>query len=62
MANTVSLLRKRSLWGLISVYNTLGEALDYATVKDLQFLLQERAKRIVVKHPHENWEELYAPR
>ena len=62
VANTVSLLRERSIWVLIHMYNTLGGALECATVQDLQFLLQERAKGIVVKQLHENWEELYAPR
>jgi hypothetical protein len=60
--NTVSLLWKRSIWGLIRVYNTLGGALQCAAVKDLQFMLQERAKRIVVKQLNDNWEELYSPR
>ena len=34
--NTVSLLCKRSIWGLIRVYNTLGSTLQCASVRDFQ--------------------------
>ena len=57
-----SRLMKRSIWGLVPVYNKLGATLQCATVKDFQFMLQERAKRIVTKSLLANWEKLYCPR
>ena len=59
---SVSLLRKRSIWGLPKVYNKLGNALSCATVKDFQSLLQERAKAAVAKRLLTDWETFYSPR
>jgi hypothetical protein len=57
-----SLLMRRSISGLIRVYNKLGGAQQCAEVKDFQMLLQERAKSIVRKGLWANWETLYSPR
>jgi hypothetical protein len=57
-----SLLLKRSMWGLVRVYNTLEGTLQCRTVKDFQKHLQDRAKRIVAKRLLEKWECLYSPR
>ena len=53
---------KRSIWGLIGVYNTLGGALTCAAVPDFQRMLQMRAKSIVEKSPLPNWTILYSAR
>jgi hypothetical protein len=55
-------LMKRSIWGLVSVYNTLGGALQCAAVKDFQGMLQSRAKRVVAGSLVADWETLYSPR
>ena len=57
-----SLLMRRSIWGLIRVYNKLRGSLQCAEVKDFQMLLQERAKSIVRKGLLASWETLYSPR
>ena len=57
-----SLLMRRSIWGLVRVYNTLGGALQCAEVKGLQYMLQERAKSVVSKHLLTAWDRLYSPR
>jgi hypothetical protein len=57
-----SRLLRRSLWGLVSIYNRLGGARGCASVADFQKLLQERAKRIVQKRLLANWNTLYSPR
>jgi hypothetical protein len=63
LANTTtSQLMKRSIWGLVPVYNTLGGTLECATVKDFQRHLQDRAKRVVCKHLLSDWGSLYSPR
>ena len=41
----VSLLMRRSIWGLIGVFNKLGNALQYSDVKGFQYVLQERTKQ-----------------
>ena len=61
-AGDSSLLMKRSIWGVASVYNKLGDALCCRDVKGFQFLLQERAKRVVSKRLLSEWEFLYSPR
>jgi len=57
-----SLLMRRSIWGLIRVYNKLGGCAACTTVKDFQCLLQERARSIVAKRLLNEWESLYSPR
>ena len=53
---TVSLLMRRSIWGL----PTLGGALQCSTVNDFQTLLQARVKRIVAKQLLNERESLYS--
>jgi hypothetical protein len=57
-------LLQRSIWGLVRVYNTLGEAATCGTVKDFQRLLQARIVSIIEKRllPEAEWETLYCPR
>ena len=63
LANTrPSLLMKRSIWGLVRIYNTLGSSLQCTSVTAFQKLLQDRAKRVVVKQVWANWPCLYSPR
>ena len=57
-----SRLMRRSIWGLVKVYNGLGGARDCDSVKDFQMVLQERAKRVVAKDLLNEWESLYSPR
>ena len=44
---SASRLIRRSIWGLIRVYNTLGGTLQCTTVRGFQMHVQERAKAIV---------------
>jgi hypothetical protein len=56
-------LIRRSVWGLIPVYNLLGsEAQSIVTVADFQRYLQERAKRLVAAGGYEKWQMMYSPR
>jgi hypothetical protein len=58
-----SLLKRRSIWGLVRVYNTLGGTLQCKFVKDFQQHLQERVKRIICKGLlPEDLDRLYSPR
>ena len=57
-----SKLMRRSTWGLIRVYNTLGGTLQCATVQDFQKHLQDRAKSVVAKKLLVDWATLYSPR
>ena len=57
-----SLLMRRSIWGLVSIYNGLGGARDCSSVCDFQKLLHERAKRVVDKQLLPQWARLYSPR
>ena len=57
-----SRLLRRSIWGLVRVYNNLGATLECATVPDFQRHLQDRAKRVVEKRLTEDWATLYCPR
>ena len=57
-----SLLMKRSIWGLVRVYNNLGGTLQCSTVKDFQKHLQDRTKRVVQKELWTDWGNLYSPR
>ena len=57
-----SRLMKRSIWGLVPVYNKLGNALSCSDVRGFQFLLQERAKAVVSKQLLSQWETLYSSR
>jgi len=57
-----SLLMRRSIWGLVAVYNKLGSALCCNAVKDFQQLLQMRTKSIVAKGLLTDWSSLYSPR
>ena len=59
---TPSLFMKRSLWGLVRIYNSLGATLQCGTVKDFQRHLQDRAKRVVCKNLLADWDTLYSPR
>jgi hypothetical protein len=55
---------RRSVWGLLPVYNRLGSgAQSILTVKDFQFLLQERVKTLITKGMvGEDWASMYSPR
>ena len=53
---------KRSIWGLVRVYNTLGGTLQCGTVKEFQKHLQDRVKRVVEKQLLVEWCTLYSPR
>ena len=57
-----SRLMRRSIWGLVKVYNGLGGARDCDSVKDFQMVVQERAKSVVCKRLLPAWETLYSPR
>jgi hypothetical protein len=57
-----SKLMRRSIWGLVRVYNTLGGTLQCQTVQDFQKHLQERAKAVVTKQLLPDWSSLYSPR
>ena len=57
-----SRLMQRSIWGAVRVYNSLGGALQCATVKDLQGMLQARCKRVVVGSVFADWVNLYSSR
>ena len=57
-----SLLMRRSIWGLVRIYNDLGGSLKCATVKDFQKHLQDRLKRVVQNKVWEDWTYFYAPR
>ena len=57
-----SLLMRRSIWGLVRIYNTLGGSLQCATVKDFQKHLQDRTKRVVQKQLWQDWSSFYSPR
>jgi hypothetical protein len=59
---SVSLFMKRSLWGLVRIYNSLGATLQCGTVKDFQRHLQDRAKRVVCKNLLADWDTLYSPK
>ena len=56
-------LVRRSVWGLIPVYNRLGSAaLSIETVKDFQCYLQQRVK-LLIEHGHgDGWERSYSAR
>ena len=55
-------LMKRSIWGLVRVYNKLGNALTCCEVKGFQWMLQERAKAVVTKKLDKGWDTLFSPR
>ena len=57
-----SLLMKRSIWGLVRVYNTLGGTLQCGTVPVFQKHLQDRAKSVVAKQLLQDWPTLYSGR
>ena len=57
-----TILMRRSIWGLVRVYNTLGASLQCSAVKYFQGHLQERAKSIVSKGLLADWSSLYSPR
>jgi hypothetical protein len=59
---SASLLMRRSIWGLVRIYNTLGSTLQCASVKDFQTHLQGRTKRVVEKNLMKDWPRLYSPR
>ena len=61
-AGDSSLLMKRSIWGLVRVYNKLGDALCCWEFKGFQFLLQERAKLVASKRLLSESEFVYSPR
>ena len=61
-ARSVSAFMRRSIWGLVRVYNLLGNALTCATVADFQRMLQMRTKAIVEKGLLQEWHNLYSPR
>ncbi len=55
-------LIKRSAWGLLRVYNRLGSgAQTIKSVKDFQFWLQERVKKLIHLGV-QNWQNSYSPR
>ena len=53
---------KRSIWGLVRIYNTLGGTLQCGSVKDFQGHLQARAKSVVAKQLLQDWPTLYSGR
>jgi hypothetical protein len=55
-----SMRMRRSIWGLVKVYNCVGGTLQCESVKDFQRHLQDRAKRIVAKSLVADWEKLYS--
>lgn len=57
-------LVKRSAWGLLPVYNKLGSgAQSIATVKNFQFYLQERVKKLIRQAlVGDDWPCSYSPR
>ena len=55
-------LMRRSIWGLVKVYNSLGGSHTCSTVSAFQYLLQERTKRVVQKQLLGDWMLLYPPR
>jgi hypothetical protein len=56
-------LIKRSIWGLVAVYNRLCGARHIATVADFQKYLQERLKRLIDKGLQlDCWQRAYSPR
>jgi hypothetical protein len=59
---SASQLLRRSIWGLVRVYNTLGGTLQCGTVPDFQKHLQDRVKRVVAKKLLDDWSSLYSPR
>jgi hypothetical protein len=61
-SQNASPLMKRSIWGLVRVYNALGNALTCCEVKGFQWMLQERAKAVVSKKLDEGWDTLFSPR
>ena len=58
----VLLLMRRSIWGLVRVYNTLEGTLQCGSVKELQKHCQDRAKQVVAKRLLADWDTLYSPR
>ena len=63
LAERVTSLRlRRSIWGLVKVYNGLQGTLECSSVKDFQKHLQERAKAVVAKKLLPDWHALYSPR
>ena len=58
----VSLLMRRSIWGLVRVYNTLAGTLQCGSVKDFQKHCQDRAKQVVAKRLLADWDTLHSPR
>jgi hypothetical protein len=61
-AQSNSPFMRRSIWGLVRIYNSLGGTLQCATVKVFQKHLQDRAKRVVNKKLEDDWATLYSPR
>jgi hypothetical protein len=59
---SVSPFMKRSIWGLVKVYNQLGGALTCSSVPDFQRMLQMRVKAVVCKRLLPAWHTLYSPR
>ena len=53
---------RRSIWGLVSIYNLLDNAVTCSTVSDFQRMLQMRVKRIVAKGLVTDWSTLDSPR
>ena len=54
---------RRSMWGLVPVYNRLGSAAQSKqTVKDFQTGLQERVKRLLQAGHTDRWQCTYSPR
>jgi hypothetical protein len=54
---------RRSMWGLLPVYNRLGSAAQSKqTVKEFQTGLQERVKRLLQAGHTERWQHTYTPR
>ena len=56
-------LIRRSVWGLVAVYNRLGSgAQSIKTVADFQRYLQERLKNLIAKGYVVQWQSTYSPR
>ena len=57
-----SIRMRRSIWGVVRIYNTLGGTLQCGTVPVFQKHLQDRAKRVVTGSLLAEWHTLYSPR
>jgi len=56
-------IMKRSIWGLLSVYNRLGSGTqNIESVREFQQYLQERVKKLLRAGQLDGWTRTYSPR